>query len=81
MTAEGHLLFSVASVVMVHQLQISPDISQGDWLHLIPGALAGALLPDIDHPKSMLVSGFALFQCQSPACAATGVSPTVCWQF
>ncbi|HID7483750.1 TPA: metal-dependent hydrolase [Morganella morganii] len=54
MTAEGHLLFSVASVVMVHQLQISPDISQGDWLHLIPGALAGALLPDIDHPKSML---------------------------
>lgn len=54
MTAEGHLFFSVASIVMVHQLHISPEITQGDWLHLIPGALAGALLPDIDHPKSML---------------------------
>lgn len=54
MTAEGHLLFSVASLVMAHKLQITPEFAQGDWLHMVPGVLLGALLPDIDHPSSIL---------------------------
>ncbi|WP_369311476.1 metal-dependent hydrolase [Providencia rettgeri] len=53
MTAEGHLLFSVASLIMAHKLQVTPELAQGDWLHLVPGALLGALLPDIDHPSSL----------------------------
>ncbi|PHM45726.1 hydrolase [Xenorhabdus mauleonii] len=54
MTAEGHLLFSVASLVLAHQLQITPEIAQGDWLHMLPGVLLASLLPDIDHPSSTL---------------------------
>ena len=53
MTAEGHLLFSVASLIMAHKLQLTPELAQGDWLHMIPGTLLGALLPDIDHPSSI----------------------------
>lgn len=53
MTAEGHLLFSVASLVMAHKLELTPELAQGDWLHMVPGALLGALLPDIDHPSSI----------------------------
>ncbi|EJD6082050.1 MULTISPECIES: metal-dependent hydrolase [Providencia] len=53
MTAEGHLLFSVASLIMAHKLQLTPELAQGDWLHMVPGALLGALLPDIDHPSSL----------------------------
>ncbi|MCC8365281.1 metal-dependent hydrolase [Xenorhabdus sp. PB61.4] len=54
MTAEGHLLFSVASLVLAHQLEITPEIAQGDWFHMIPGVLLASLLPDIDHPHSTL---------------------------
>lgn len=54
MTAEGHLLFSVASLIMAHKLELTPELAQGDWLHMIPGVLLGALLPDIDHPSSIL---------------------------
>lgn len=53
MTAEGHLLFSVASLVMAHKLELTPELAQGDWLHMVPGVLLGALLPDIDHPSSI----------------------------
>ncbi|CBJ81672.1 putative LexA regulated gene, SOS response [Xenorhabdus bovienii str. Jollieti] len=54
MTAEGHLLFSVASLILAHQLEITPEIAQGDWLHMLPGVLLASLLPDIDHPSSTL---------------------------
>ncbi|UNH31969.1 metal-dependent hydrolase [Moellerella wisconsensis] len=54
MTAEGHLLFSVASLVLAHKLEITPEFTQGDWLHMLPGVLLGALLPDIDHPSSII---------------------------
>ncbi|MDR0218236.1 MAG: metal-dependent hydrolase [Enterobacteriaceae bacterium] len=54
MTAEGHLIFSVASLVLAHQLEITPEIAQGDWLHMLPGVLLASLLPDIDHPQSTL---------------------------
>ncbi|ELX8378642.1 metal-dependent hydrolase [Providencia vermicola] len=53
MTAEGHLLFSVASLIMAHKLEITTELAQGDWLHMVPGVLLGALLPDIDHPSSI----------------------------
>ncbi|KAA9001744.1 metal-dependent hydrolase [Affinibrenneria salicis] len=54
MTAEGHLIFSVACVIFAHKVELSPELAAGDWWHLIPGALLTSLLPDIDHPKSLL---------------------------
>ncbi|MEH2921156.1 metal-dependent hydrolase [Samsonia erythrinae] len=54
MTAEGHLLFSVACVILAKKVELSPALATGDWWHIIPGALLTALLPDIDHPKSAL---------------------------
>nr|WP_314265951.1 metal-dependent hydrolase [uncultured Moellerella sp.] len=53
MTAEGHLLFSVATLVLAHKLEITPELAQGDWLYMLSGTLLGALLPDIDHPSSI----------------------------
>ncbi|MFS1562922.1 MAG: hypothetical protein ACL7AX_04260 [Candidatus Arsenophonus phytopathogenicus] len=38
----------------MHKLGITPEFAHGDWLHLLAGALLGALLPDIDHPSSSL---------------------------
>ncbi|UDG80699.1 Inner membrane protein YdjM [Candidatus Hartigia pinicola] len=54
MTAQGHLFFSVASLIMAHKLKLTLEFTRGDWLHMIPGILLGALLPDIDHPFSTL---------------------------
>ncbi len=54
MTAEGHLLFSVACAIFAKKAELSPALAHGDWWHIIPGALLTALLPDIDHPKSLL---------------------------
>ncbi|WP_063656812.1 metal-dependent hydrolase [Candidatus Arsenophonus triatominarum] len=53
MTATGHLFFSVSSLILVHKLAITPEFAHGDWLHLLAGALLGALLPAIDHPSSL----------------------------
>ncbi|MBG6247879.1 MULTISPECIES: metal-dependent hydrolase [Symbiopectobacterium] len=54
MTAEGHLLFSIACAIFAKNAELTPALANGDWWHIIPGALLTALLPDIDHPKSVL---------------------------
>ncbi|MGK2960098.1 MAG: metal-dependent hydrolase [Candidatus Malihini olakiniferum] len=54
MTAEGHLLFAVACAIFAKNSELTPALAGGDWWHIIPGALLTALLPDIDHPKSVL---------------------------
>lgn len=54
MTAEGHLLFSVACIIMAKKAELTPVLAHGDWWHMIPGALLTSLLPDIDHPRSLL---------------------------
>ncbi|ATA21932.1 MAG: metal-dependent hydrolase [Gibbsiella quercinecans] len=54
MTAEGHLIFSVACAILAKKAEVTPDIASGDWWHIIPGALLTSLLPDIDHPNSVL---------------------------
>lgn len=54
MTAEGHLLFSVACAIFAKKIELTPALAQGDWWHIIPAALLTALLPDIDHPRSVL---------------------------
>ncbi|WP_409307686.1 metal-dependent hydrolase [Pectobacterium sp. B1J-3] len=70
MTAEGHLLFSVACAILAKKLELSPELATGDWWHIIPGALLTSLLPDIDHPKSLL--GQRLKWISSPIARAFG---------
>ena len=52
MTAEGHLLFSIACAVFAKNAELTPVLAQGDWWHIVPSAVLTCLLPDIDHPKS-----------------------------
>lgn len=54
MTAQGHLLFSVTCTLLAHQLQITPALADASLWQLVPVALASALLPDLDHPNSLL---------------------------
>ncbi|MGL4431547.1 MAG: metal-dependent hydrolase [Plesiomonas shigelloides] len=54
MTAQGHLLFSVACIVLAKKAGITPELVHLDWWHAIPTTLLGSLLPDIDHPRSFL---------------------------
>ncbi|CUX97277.1 metal-dependent hydrolase [Candidatus Hoaglandella endobia] len=54
MNAEGHFIFALASAILVKKISCFPPLSQGDWWHIISGAVLTCLLPDLDHPKSLL---------------------------
>ncbi|MEJ1267581.1 metal-dependent hydrolase [Pantoea ananatis] len=54
MTAEGHIFFAVASAIFAKRAELTPVMAHADWWHLIPATLLTCLLPDIDHPKSLL---------------------------
>lgn len=54
MTAQGHLLFSVTCVLLAHKVGLTPALADASLWHIIPMALASALLPDLDHPRSLL---------------------------
>ncbi|MCR3755498.1 MAG: putative inner membrane protein regulated by LexA [Sodalis sp. Psp] len=54
MTAEGHFLFALANTILAKKMALSPTLGQGDWWHVISGGLLTCLLPDIDHPQSLL---------------------------
>ncbi len=82
MTAEGHLLFSIACAVFAKNAELTPVLAQGDWWHIVPSAILTCLLPDIDHPKSFL--GQRLKWISKPIARAFWASwflPTVCWRY
>lgn len=54
MTFEGHLIFALASTILSKKMALSSTIGDGDWWHIVGGGLITCLLPDIDHPKSIL---------------------------
>lgn len=54
MTAQGHLLFSVTCVLLAHKVELTPALADASQWHIVPMALASALLPDLDHPRSLL---------------------------
>lgn len=54
MTAEGHIIFAIASAIFAKRAELTPVLASADWWHLVPAALLTCLLPDIDHPKSLL---------------------------
>ncbi len=58
MTAEGHLIFAIASAIFAKRAELTPVLAHADWWHIIPSTLLTCLLPDIDHPKSTLGQRF-----------------------
>ncbi len=54
MTAQGHLLFSVTCVLLAHKVELTPALADASLWHIVPMALVSALLPDLDHPRSLL---------------------------
>ncbi|WP_338563200.1 metal-dependent hydrolase [Erwinia sp. E_sp_B04_8] len=58
MTAEGHLIFAIASAIFAKRAELTPELANGDWWHIVPATLLTCLLPDIDHPKSTLGQRF-----------------------
>lgn len=54
MTAEGHLIFAAACAIFAKKGGVTSALITGDWWHIIPAALLTSLLPDIDHPRSVL---------------------------
>ncbi|AGJ61241.1 Inner membrane protein ydjM [Candidatus Moranella endobia PCVAL] len=54
MNAEGHFIFAFASTIFAKKIALTPILAKGDWWHIITGGLITCLLPDIDHPKSLL---------------------------
>ncbi|WP_043157375.1 metal-dependent hydrolase [Aeromonas diversa] len=54
MTARGHLLFAVGCTLLVRQTELLPSLNHAPLWQLLPAALLGGLLPDLDHPKSVL---------------------------
>ncbi|MGB9097218.1 metal-dependent hydrolase [Erwinia sp.] len=58
MTAEGHLIFAIASAIFAKRADLTPELANGDWWHIVPATLLTCLLPDIDHPKSTLGQRF-----------------------
>jgi inner membrane protein len=60
MTAQGHLLFSVTCVLLAHKVELTPALADASLWHIVPMALASALLPDLDHPRSPARAATAL---------------------
>lgn len=54
MTGEGHVIFAIATAIFARRAELTPVLAQADWWHLISASLLTCLLPDIDHPKSLL---------------------------
>lgn len=54
MTAEGHVIFAIATTIFAKKAAMTSVITEGDWWHILPAALLTSLVPDIDHPKSFL---------------------------
>ena len=54
MTGKGHIMFSIASAIFAKRFSLTEIIAQADWWHLIPATMLTSILPDIDHPQSIL---------------------------
>lgn len=52
MSTNGHLLFSISSLILANKLKITEEIIHGNYVYLIIGNMIGAIFPDIDHKQS-----------------------------
>ncbi|MFI4847391.1 MAG: metal-dependent hydrolase [Candidatus Makana argininalis] len=54
MKYDGHIIFALSISILSKKLFITNILGNGDWWHIIPGVLLTCLLPDIDHPQSII---------------------------
>ncbi|PPI88127.1 metal-dependent hydrolase [Candidatus Pantoea edessiphila] len=59
MTTHGHIIFAIASAIFAKRFEITSVMTQADWWHIIPAALTTCLIPDIDHPNSLIGQRFS----------------------
>lgn len=60
MSTNGHLLFSISSLILANKLRITNEIVYGNYVYLIIGNMIGSIFPDIDHKYSNLGKFFYL---------------------
>ncbi|WWO96952.1 MAG: metal-dependent hydrolase [Candidatus Dasytiphilus stammeri] len=58
MTGKGHAIFAIALSIFSKRSHLTPILTHGDWWHIIASAMLTSLLPDIDHPSSLLGQHF-----------------------
>ncbi|WWO97355.1 MAG: metal-dependent hydrolase [Candidatus Dasytiphilus stammeri] len=56
MTSRSHVIFAIAMVIAAKRFHFMTYY--GDWWHIIPSAMLTSLLPDIDHPRSLIGQRF-----------------------
>ncbi|MBY7649955.1 MAG: hypothetical protein C4617_05705 [Candidatus Liberibacter europaeus] len=61
MTFKGHCIFSLSTIIVAKKIGFSTNISNAEWDIVIIGALLSCVLPDIDHPKSIISKHFKIF--------------------
>ncbi|QJC33930.1 metal-dependent hydrolase [Enterobacteriaceae endosymbiont of Donacia cinerea] len=54
MTVKGHIIFTIASSILIQHFIFSNIMYHDDWWRIIPVSIITCLLPDIDNPKSIL---------------------------
>lgn len=52
MSTNGHLLFSISSLILANKIKITEEIINGNYIFLILGSIIGSIFPDIDHKYS-----------------------------
>ncbi|QJC31904.1 metal-dependent hydrolase [Enterobacteriaceae endosymbiont of Donacia versicolorea] len=61
MTIKGHIIFTIASSILVQHFIFSKIMYHDDWWRIIPISIITCLLPDIDNPKSIIGSKIKIF--------------------
>ncbi|QJC36334.1 metal-dependent hydrolase [Enterobacteriaceae endosymbiont of Donacia simplex] len=54
MTVKGHIIFTIASSILIQHFVFSNLMYHDDWWRIIPVSIITCLLPDIDNPQSIL---------------------------
>ncbi|BAP58521.1 metal-dependent hydrolase [Candidatus Tachikawaea gelatinosa] len=54
MTSNGHVFFSLATIIFVKRAELTKSIENADFWHLVFASFLTCLLPDIDHTQSFI---------------------------
>ncbi len=61
MTANEHIMFTLSSILFCKKMKFTTPLAKGDISHILIGGIITCLLPDIDHPRSILGYKLTLF--------------------
>ncbi|MBL0849025.1 MAG: hypothetical protein EU981_02925 [Candidatus Liberibacter ctenarytainae] len=60
MTIQGHCIFALASIILAKRTGFSPALANTEWMIVILGCMLSCLIPDIDHPRSVISQRFKI---------------------